>query len=88
MAESERRDFWEIAEDLATPVSRWHEQIGDPRLADAILDRLVHNAYRIEMRGESTGKGGFAASSVWGSPSGRTALQACPYLACWPEAQC
>jgi hypothetical protein len=34
------------------PVSCWHEQIGDPTLADAILDRLVHNAYRIEMRGE------------------------------------
>ena len=35
------------------PVSRWHEQIGDPTLADGILDRLVHNAHRIEMRGES-----------------------------------
>jgi len=33
------------------PVSRWHEQIGDPTLADGILDRLVHNAHRIEMRG-------------------------------------
>jgi hypothetical protein len=31
------------------PVSRWHEQIGDPTLADGILDRLVHNAHRIEM---------------------------------------
>jgi hypothetical protein len=30
-------------------VSRWHEQIGDPTLADGILDRLVHNAHRIEM---------------------------------------
>ena len=38
------------------PVSRWHEQIGDPALADAILDRLVHNAHRIEMRGESMRK--------------------------------
>ena len=35
------------------PVSRWHEQIGDPTIADGILDRLVHNAHRIEMRGES-----------------------------------
>jgi DNA replication protein DnaC len=33
-------------------VSRWYEQIGDPTLADSILDRLVHNAHRIEMRGE------------------------------------
>jgi DNA replication protein DnaC len=32
------------------PVSRWHEQIGDPTLADGILDRLVHNAHRIEMK--------------------------------------
>jgi hypothetical protein len=38
------------------PVSRWHEQIGDPTLADSILDRLVHNAHRIEMRGESMRK--------------------------------
>ena len=38
------------------PVSRWHEQIGDPTLADGILDRLVHNAHRIEMPGESVRK--------------------------------
>src|SRR5690349_10295410 len=38
------------------PVSRWHEQIGDPPLADGILDRLVHNAHRIEMRGDSMRK--------------------------------
>jgi DNA replication protein DnaC len=66
MADSERRDFWEIAEDRyqtrsmmltsQLPVSRWHEQIGDPTLADGILDRLVHNAHRIEMRGESMRK--------------------------------
>ena len=58
MAESERRDFWEIAEDRyqtcsiiltsQLPVARWHEQIGDPTLADSILDRLVHKAHRIE----------------------------------------
>jgi DNA replication protein DnaC len=38
------------------PVSRWHEQIGDPTITDGILDRLVHNAHRIEMRGESMRK--------------------------------
>src|SRR5580693_1304763 len=38
------------------PVSKWHEQIGDPTLADGILDRLVHNAHRIEMRGDSMRK--------------------------------
>jgi DNA replication protein DnaC len=35
------------------PVDRWHEIIGDPTYADAILDRLVHNAHRIELEGES-----------------------------------
>jgi DNA replication protein DnaC len=35
------------------PVDRWHEIIGDPTYADAILDRLVHNAHRIELGGES-----------------------------------
>jgi DNA replication protein DnaC len=35
------------------PLSAWHEVIGDPTYADAILDRLVHNAHRIELTGES-----------------------------------
>jgi DNA replication protein DnaC len=66
MTEPERRDFWEIAEDRyqtrsliltsQLPVTRWHEQIGDPTLADGILDRLVHHAHRIEMRGDSMRK--------------------------------
>jgi DNA replication protein DnaC len=34
----------------------WHEQIGDPTLADGILARLVHNAHSIEMRGDSMRK--------------------------------
>jgi DNA replication protein DnaC len=38
------------------PVSQWHEIIADPTVADAILDRLVHNAYRIELKGESLRK--------------------------------
>jgi DNA replication protein DnaC len=64
--EAERRDFWEICEDRyqtrstiltsQLPVTRWHEQIGDPTAADGILDRLVHNAHRIEMRGDSMRK--------------------------------
>jgi len=32
------------------PIAHWHEQIGDPTIADSILDRLVHNAYRIELK--------------------------------------
>ena len=64
--ETERREVWEICEDRyqtrstiltsQLPISRWHEQIGDPTIADGILDRLVHNAHRIDMRGESMRK--------------------------------
>jgi DNA replication protein DnaC len=60
------RDLREIIEDrmeagsiLVTsqvPVARWHDMIESPTLADAILDRLVHNAYRIELTGESLRK--------------------------------
>src|SRR5262249_26288372 len=66
LTETERRDFWEICEERyqtrsviltsQMPVARWHEQIGDPTVADGILDRLVHNAHRIEMRGDSMRK--------------------------------
>jgi DNA replication protein DnaC len=60
------RDFLEILDDrngtgstLITsqfPVAQWHETIADPTVADAILDRLVHNAYRLELKGESMRK--------------------------------
>ncbi len=59
----QRRDLLEIVEErygrgatLITsqmPLDRWHDVIGDPTLADAILDRLVHNAHRIQLKGES-----------------------------------
>jgi DNA replication protein DnaC len=61
-----RRDLLEILEDrhgvrstLATsqlPLDKWHDLIGDPTLADAILDRLVHNAYKITLKGASMRK--------------------------------
>ena len=38
------------------PIDHWHEQIGDPTLADAILDRLVHSAHKIKLNGESMRK--------------------------------
>jgi DNA replication protein DnaC len=38
------------------PVAGWPAQIGDPTIADSILDRLVHNSYRIELNGESMRK--------------------------------
>lgn len=36
------------------PVEHWHEIIGDPTIADAILDRLVHKAHRLILKGESS----------------------------------
>jgi len=66
MNEVERRDFLEICDDRyqrrstiltsQLPIAKWHAQIGDPTLADSILDRLVHNAHRIELDGESLRK--------------------------------
>ena len=66
LKDRERRDFLEICDDRyqrrsviltsQMPLTHWHEQIGDPTLADSILDRLVHNAYRIELNGESMRK--------------------------------
>ena len=38
------------------PLSHWHKYLGHATLADAILDRLVHNAYKIELKGESMRK--------------------------------
>lgn len=66
MNDDARRDCLELIEDrcgkrstLITsqiPLDRWYEAIGDPTLADAILDRLVHNAYKIELKGDSMRK--------------------------------
>jgi len=38
------------------PVDHWYEIVGNPTLADAILDRVVHNAHRIDLKGESRRK--------------------------------
>jgi DNA replication protein DnaC len=66
LTSDQRRDILEIMEDrhgrgstLLTsqlPVEHWHEIIGDPTIADAILDRLVHNAHRLILKGESLRK--------------------------------
>jgi len=62
----ERRDLLEILDDRhgrastivtsQVPVEHWHDVIGDPTLGDAILDRLVHNAHRLQLTGESMRK--------------------------------
>lgn len=64
--DSERRDLLEVVEDRTgsgsiivasqLPVSSWHETIGEPTIADAILDRIVHGSYRIELKGQSMRK--------------------------------
>lgn len=66
LTDSDRSDLLEILEDrhgLAStvvtsqfPVSSWHELIGNPTLADAILDRLIHDSYKITLKGESMRK--------------------------------
>ena len=63
LTDQNRRDLLEILDDRynmrATiitsqlPISSWHEAIGDPTLADAILDRVVHNAYKINLSGKT-----------------------------------
>ncbi|MDO8911200.1 MAG: ATP-binding protein [Phenylobacterium sp.] len=62
----QRRDLLEIVEDrydrgsvlitTQVPIGRWYEIIGNPTLADAILDRVIHNADRVELAGESLRK--------------------------------
>ncbi len=66
MTASQRHDLLELMEDrygqkstIVTsqlPIEAWHESIGDPTLADAILDRIIHNAYKINLKGESMRK--------------------------------
>lgn len=63
LKEAQRHDLLEVLEDryartstIVTsqlPISKWHEWIGDPSLADAILDRLVNNAYKLDLKGNS-----------------------------------
>ena len=66
LSDHERRDLLEVIEDRngagstiitsQLPVEHWHEVIGDPTIADALLDRLVHNAHRVTLKGESMRK--------------------------------
>ena len=61
-----RRDLLELLDDRhgqrstvvtsQLPIDQWHTYLGDPTLADAILDRLIHNAYRIHLKGQSLRK--------------------------------
>ena len=65
-SDEQRRDLFEILEDrydrrstivaAQLPIKHWHDVIGDPTLADAILDRLVHNAHKFPLKGDSLRK--------------------------------
>lgn len=66
MTQGQRNDLLDIMEDRhgikstmitsQLPITKWHTAIGDPTLADAILDRLVHNAHKLTLKGESMRK--------------------------------
>jgi DNA replication protein DnaC len=66
LTEEQRRDVLEILEDRhglrstlvasQLPIPKWHKIIGDPTLGDAILDRLVHNAHKLSLKGDSLRK--------------------------------
>lgn len=66
LKEEGRHDLLEIIEDRESarstiitsqlPVNKWHDHIGDPTIADAILDRIVHHAYNINLKGPSRRK--------------------------------
>lgn len=66
LSDQHRRDLLEILDDRYNlrstiitsqlPVAHWHEAVGDPTLADAILDRVVHNSYKININGNSMRK--------------------------------
>lgn len=66
LTDEQRKEFLEVMEDRyelkstiitsQIPVKNWHDIIGDSTIADAILDRIVHNSYRIELDGDSLRK--------------------------------
>ena len=66
LTDTERRDLLEVIEDRSgsnstlitsqLPIENWHDPIGDPTIADAILDRLVHKPHRIQLKGGSMGE--------------------------------
>jgi DNA replication protein DnaC len=81
LTEQTKRDLLEILDDrydrsstIVTsqlPVDQWHTHLADPTLADAILDRLVHNSYRLALKGESMRKQRQTASKPGARGKGR-----------------
>jgi DNA replication protein DnaC len=81
LARAERHDLLEIMEDRhgsrstiitsQLPVENWHEYINDPTIADAVLDRVVHNAHKIALKGESMRKTKGRSDWIGSHQSGR-----------------
>ena len=80
MKDTERRDLLEVLEDRydhsstvitsQVPTKTWHEMLSDPTIADAICDRLVHNAHVLTLRGQSMRrKKGLASSDISDTPT-------------------
>jgi DNA replication protein DnaC len=70
LSDSERRDILEVIEDRhkvrstivvgQIPLDKWHDVVGNPTIADSILDRIVHNSYKIDLKGGSMRKLSFS----------------------------
>jgi len=81
LAAAQAADLLEVIEDRAQlrstivtsqlPVSLWHDSLGEATVADAILDRLVHNAHRLELRGESLRRPQAAGAARTGATASR-----------------
>ena len=79
LSSEQRRDLLEIMDDRhgrgstivtsQVPLDHWHEVIGDPTIADAVLDRLVHNAHRLQLKGESLRKRAAKALALDAEPA-------------------
>lgn len=85
LRDSERRDLIEVVEDRSEQASTlvasqlsakdWHAAIGDPNLADAMCDRLLHNAHRLELKGPSKRRTHAAPKSATEPKAGATSLR-------------
>jgi DNA replication protein DnaC len=74
LTDPQAADLLEVIEDRAgrrstivtsqLPIAHWHEGLGEPTVADAILDRLLHGAHRLELRGESLRRSGPASTPI------------------------
>ena len=89
----QRRDLMEIVDDRhdrastivtsQVPVELWHEHIGNPTIADAVLDRLVHGAHRLELKGKSMRKLAPPRPSLT-TPSSRSPTAPARDTSCYP----